>query len=167
MATACRKKFLTHYQRNAKKFEKIFCQFGKCAYLCSVEQKKLTYHNMHTNLCGTPSKSEGFCSTHTTPHRPYTDATDPSESSVRSFSIQVRNKTLLNLSFNQAKSLALLLFVRMYQNTNSRDAKDYPDEPILWDEINANNIHDRMVEKWKKEIKKIRIEITKTYKYEE
>lgn len=44
---------------------------------------------------------------------------------------------------------------------------DYPDEPILWDEINANNIHDRMVEKWKKEIKKIRVEITKTYEYEE
>lgn len=80
---------------------------------------------MHTNLCGTPSKSEGFCSTHTTPHRPYTDATDLSGSSVRSFSIQVRNKTIINLSFNQAKSLALLLFVRMYQNTNSRDAKDY------------------------------------------
>jgi len=80
---------------------------------------------MHTNLCGTPSKSEGFCSTHTTPHRPYTDATDNLGSSVRSFSIQVRNKTLINLSFNQAKSLALLLFVRMYQNTNSRDAKDY------------------------------------------
>lgn len=80
---------------------------------------------MHTNLCGTPSKSEGFCSTHTTPHRPYTDDTDLSGSIVRSFSLQVRNKTLLNLSFNQAKSIALLLFVRMYQNTNSRDAKDY------------------------------------------
>ena len=31
---------------------------------------------------------------------------------------------------------------------------DYPNEPIVWDEINANNIHDRMVEKWKEEIKK-------------
>lgn len=44
---------------------------------------------------------------------------------------------------------------------------DCPNEPILWDEINANNIHDRMVEKWKNEIKKVRLEITKTYKHEE
>lgn len=28
-----------------------------------------------------------------------------------------------------------------------------PEVPIPWDEINANNIHDNMVEKWKKEIK--------------
>ena len=30
---------------------------------------------------------------------------------------------------------------------------DCPDEPIVWDEINANNIHDRMVDKWKSKIK--------------
>lgn len=29
---------------------------------------------------------------------------------------------------------------------------DYPEVPIPWDEINANNIHDRMVEKWTKKI---------------
>lgn len=43
---------------------------------------------MHTNLCGTPSESEGFGSTHTPPHRHYTDATDHSESSVRFFFYQ-------------------------------------------------------------------------------
>ena len=42
----------------------------------------------NATLCGTPSKSEGFCSTHTTPHRTYTDATDLSESSVRFFFYQ-------------------------------------------------------------------------------
>lgn len=30
---------------------------------------------------------------------------------------------------------------------------DCPDEPKPWDEINANEIHDRMVKKWKKQIK--------------
>lgn len=30
---------------------------------------------------------------------------------------------------------------------------DCPDEPKPWDEINANNIHEKMVEKWKKQIK--------------
>lgn len=30
---------------------------------------------------------------------------------------------------------------------------DCPDVPKPWDEINANEIHDRMVEKWKKQIK--------------
>lgn len=86
------------------------------------------YNNILCNatLCGETSIEEGV-SSHITPkpHSCHTDATDLSGSSVRSFSIQVRNKTLINLSFNQAKSLALLLFVRMYQNTNSRDAKDY------------------------------------------
>lgn len=30
---------------------------------------------------------------------------------------------------------------------------DFPESPIPWDEINANNIHDQMVEKWKRQIK--------------
>lgn len=89
----------------------------------SVKQSELTYNYMHT-MCGGRSEKSSIAS-HPNHHTCYTDATDQSESSVRSFSLQVRNKTLLNLSFNQAKSLALLLFVRMYQNTNSRDAKDY------------------------------------------
>jgi hypothetical protein len=46
-------------------------------------------------------------------------------------------------------------------NTEFQDAEvsrerldfDCPQKPIPWDEINANNIHDRMVEKWKKQIK--------------
>ena len=33
---------------------------------------------------------------------------------------------------------------------------DYPEVPIPWDEINANNIHDRMVEKWIEKIKTIK-----------
>lgn len=32
---------------------------------------------------------------------------------------------------------------------------DCPEEPKPWDEINANNIHDRMVEKWKSKIKEL------------
>lgn len=76
--------------------------------------------------CGSLDKKRVSVS-HTSKNRntTNTDATSRKVGSVRSFSLQVRNKTLLNLSFNQAKSLALLLFVRMYQNTNSRDAKDY------------------------------------------
>lgn len=58
-------------------------------YFCSVTEKKLTYYPMHTNLCGTPSKREGFSVTQFSPHRPYTDATDPSGSSVRSFSTKI------------------------------------------------------------------------------
>lgn len=46
-------------------------------------------------------------------------------------------------------------------NTEFQDAEvsreqldfDCPQKPIPWDEINANNIHDSMVEKWKKQIK--------------
>ena len=76
--------------------------------------------------CGSLDKKRVSVS-HTSKNRntTYTGATYLSESSVRSFSIQVRNKTLLNLSFNQAKSLALLLFVRMYQDEHNREAKDY------------------------------------------
>ena len=33
---------------------------------------------------------------------------------------------------------------------------DCPESPIPWDEINANNIHDRMVEKWIKGIKTLK-----------
>lgn len=43
---------------------------------------------MHTNLCGTPSKSEGLQVTQFTPHRTYTDSTDLMESRVRFFFYQ-------------------------------------------------------------------------------
>lgn len=97
----------------------------------------------NATLCGTPSKREGFSVTQSSPHRPYTDATDHSESCVRSFSIQVRNKTLLNLSFNQAKSLALLLFVRMYQDEHNREAKDYTVNKLH----EISNIHAETIKK--------------------
>lgn len=61
---------------------------------------------MHTYLCGTPSESEGFGSTHTTPHRTYTDATDQSESSVRSFFYQnlIQTKTSVATKTNQRET---------------------------------------------------------------
>jgi DNA-binding Lrp family transcriptional regulator len=104
------------------------------------------YSNILCNatLCGETSTEEGV-SSHITPkpHSCHTDATDQSESSVRYFSLQVRNKTLLNLSFNQAKSLALLLFVRMYQDEHNREAKDYTVNKLH----EISNIHAETIKK--------------------
>lgn len=51
------------------------------------------------------------------------------------------------------------------QNNEFKDADvekgqldfDFPEVPIPWDEINANNIHDKMVKKWIKKIKTLQL----------
>lgn len=83
--------------------------------------------------CSSLGKNESFCNHHSKNcNTTNTGATDLLESSARYFSLQVRNKTLVSLSFNQAKSLALLLFVRMYQDGHKKEAKDY----------NVNRLHE-------------------------
>lgn len=78
--------------------------------------------------CGSLGKNESSLKAHSKNRNTTNSTADEATSgnvSGASFSLQVRNKTLLNLSFNQAKSLALLLFVRMYQDEHNREAKDY------------------------------------------
>lgn len=78
--------------------------------------------------CGSFGKNESSLKAHSKNRNTTNSTADETTSgnvSGASFSLQVRNKTLLNLSFNQAKSLALLLFVRMYQDEHNREAKDY------------------------------------------
>lgn len=78
--------------------------------------------------CGSLGKNESSLKAHSKNRNTTNSTADEATSgnvSGASFSLQVRNKTLLNLSFNQAKSLALLLFVRMYQYSHKNDAKDY------------------------------------------
>lgn len=78
--------------------------------------------------CGSLGKNESSLKAHSKNRNTTNSTADETTSgnvSGVSFSLQVRNKTLLNLSFNQAKSLAILLFVRMYQDEHNREAKDY------------------------------------------
>ena len=95
-------------------------------------------------------KSEGgFCTRTHKPHGRHKVADDnKSQSATSFFTLNIRRKVLLNLSFDQVKALSLLVFMRRYELTHKGVAKDYSVNQIH----DASGLHPTTIKKRLKEL---------------